>query len=112
MPGVFYIIEAFHLLHTSEEKSSDDANQISNGPSEELFHTEDLLSFNTIDPETQEIDSENGDSEDHSADYVDNSDENTDNDDFFTDNSDEHNEQENSIITSELNSSHTCVNTL
>ena len=111
-PGVPYIIEALNLLHTSEEKSSDDENQISNGPSEELIHTEDLLSLNTIDPETQESDSENGDSEDHS----DNSEENTDNDDFFSDNCEEHNEQEsnagNPIITSESDSSYTCVNTL
>ena len=67
-PGVPYILEAFNLLHSSEEESSDDENQINNGPSEELFH-----SLNYMKPETQETNSENDDREDHSEDFIDSS---------------------------------------
>ena len=107
-PGVPYILEAFNLLHSSEEESSDDENQIDNGPSEELFHTEDEHSLNN--PETQDTDSENDDSENHSEDFIDNSEKNTDTEDFFSDNCEESNTEEsntgNPLITLESDSSH------
>lgn len=97
-PGVPYILEALNLLHTSEEESSDDENEINLVPSEELLHTDDQQSLD-VNVGSQETDSENGDNEDDSEDCIANSE-----DDFFSDNCEEHEQEhivQNPLMSSE-----------
>lgn len=101
-PGVPYILEALNLLHTSEEESSDDENEINLVPSEELLHTDDQQSLD-VNVGSQETDSENGDNEDDSEDCIANSE-----DDFFSDNCEEHNEQEHIVQNPLMSSESEC----